>query len=555
MVQRPLNPLFIRSIRNPSLSASNSHLVSLFLLACFWVMPVNGATPTGAQPVKESVDQSVEMRVDLSRHIRKLPATLLGFNIHYLYFQDDLTNGYGVARPDVIDALSNLPGVMYRYPGGLVANQFDWRAASGPQRLRGDQRAAKWVKPQPVRFGPDEYLNFVRSVGGAPWYVLNLRGWDSTGENWQGIELPLETMVASNVALAKKMRAALGPDATLFFELGNELDRADYEWSHAKYIARSRANIDAIRAQDPNTRFVAFLRDFPWRYRDQERQGQVSNPQKFIQEVLRALPEVNDISLHYYYDDPGMEDRKTKWIPWRLNLFNTALATAQAERAPGELKLWVTEHARGVNLTQPKPMKRIRLTSNLQGAISSSDFLIHLAGIPAVQGAALHGLNAGPWQVFDHGSLADDGTPRPTYEALRLLAQSRLPTLVHSSATGPNNSGYGGGYDINVAAMVGDGSAVGDAEHLNLWVVNRANRDYDSNLVVPNLAGRKAIMRFRSLHAPKDDSLTGDTVLAPNLVRADGGEQTVVFDSKGCLSVPLPPLSVNTISLQLVSTD
>ena len=47
-----------------------------------------------------------------------------------------------------------------------------------------------------------------------------------------------------------------------YYELGNELDRSEYQWSHEKYIERARGTIEAIGEVDQDARFVAFLREF-----------------------------------------------------------------------------------------------------------------------------------------------------------------------------------------------------------------------------------------------------------------------------------------------------
>ena len=104
-------------------------------------------------------------------------------------------------------------------------------------------------------------------------------------------------------------------DSPRNYQLGNELDRAEYQWPVEKYVERSQLTMNAISEVDPDARFVAFLRDFDWTYKGTQRLRGKSKFTDLIPEVLQGLPAVNDFSLHFYYDDP---DNKQK-IKTRLS--------------------------------------------------------------------------------------------------------------------------------------------------------------------------------------------------------------------------------------------
>ena len=420
-----------------NLSLLNVRLEWTLLCACLLCTactPNVTAQPTAQVETEDQSARDLELTILTDRQIRpQLPPALFGFNIHQWHFQDELTLSRGRVRPHVIQELRKLPGAIYRYPGGLLANVFDWPNARGTQGNRRPQKLVKWSSAQKVSFGLEEYLDFVMATGGQPWLVANLVGWHADKIMH---ELPIEQVAAENAAVVAaawkylKKHNYLDAREPLYVELGNELDRAKWEWPHQKYIERSRATIEAIKAVVPNVRFVAFLRDFDWRYRDAARAGQYSRMPDFVSDVLQALPEVNDFSLHYYYDDPGLEHKNPKKIPWRLRQFQNTLAVAKQVRP--NIQLWVTEHARGVNLTQPKPMSRARVTSNFDAALSVADFMGAMVAMPEVAGAALHGLNAGPWQVFDATAQHRDLRPRPTLPLMQMLAdQVGKPVLEH----------------------------------------------------------------------------------------------------------------------------
>lgn len=462
-----------------------------------------------------------------------LPSTLFGFNIHHYHFERDIFNA-GAVPESVTAALQPLGRGLYRYPGGLVANNFSWEDAVGPIADRAPQKSVKWDAAAPVRFGVDEYLSFVDAVGGQPWYVLNLAGWDDV-ERFP--ELDAAAVAASNGRLASYMKARLAPLTPRYYQLGNELDRADYQWAHEKYVARARLSIDAIRAVDPDANFVAFLREFDWNYRGAEKARGVSRYQDFIRDVLTGLPDVNDFSMHFYYDARNTTEVYRR-LPWRLRQFRLAIDEAKKYRRGEDLNVWITEHARGIDFGKMKAREARPYTSNLAAAVSTGDFLIALAQIPEIQGASWHGLNAMPWQVFDpQRKLA----PNPVYWGMRVLREMKLPRVLGTWTTSPNNSGYAGGYDVRAVAF---GNA--DDTALGLWATNRAAQPTQVVLRAEEWGGRAVTLRHYTLAGATD-------------VDPDSGQQPVVelepeaemraFDASGVLVLTLPPASVSTVVL------
>ena len=499
----------------------------------FWIAPSHGEELTDV----EAADHA-EILIDPDNVVRaELPSTLIGFNINHFHFQNDLwQQDREQVAPIVIEKLRRLPGALYRYPGGLIANLYWWEEAVGPVADRQPQRSVRYADARPVLFGVQEYLEFVKSVDGYPWYVLNLVGWHSS----KMIEkLPAAEIAQSNAALAKYI-AKHDPRADFprYYQLGNELDRAEYQWSHQEYIQRAKSTIDSISAVDPDARFVAFLRDFDWTYRGGERDGTVSRYTDLMADVLQGLPEVEAFSLHFYYDDPGMEGRKPKQIPWRLAQFRRAISAAAQQRRGETLQVWVTEHARGINYPKGRGMDRRRLTSNLKGTVSTGDFLIALAQMPSVQGASWHGLNAGPWQIFDASIEHGDLRPRPIYFGLRVLRAVNLPTVVATRTRSPNHSGYGGGYDVRAVAFTDSG---GDS--LGLWVVNRAQQAMP---VTVRLTGwRKQAVEVRHFHISGPPGVDPDQATFDPTVQLEPDKQQMAFSQDGTLVLDLPPMSVS----------
>lgn len=476
----------------------------------------------------------------------KLPSTLFGFNINHYHFQKDFWQKKQQRVNDkIIKALKPFHGALYRYPGGLIANRFWWKQAIGPSSKRKAQKAVKSQSAYQVLFGVDEYLDFVRSVGGHQWYVLNLVGWDTSA---MIKELPGQYIAESNAELATYLKQHDGNNGSpRYYQLGNELDRADYEWTHEKYIERAKSTMEAIRSVDPEARFVAFLRDYDRKYKGGVMQGSVSRYQKFIKDVLEGLPEIDDFSMHFYYDE-SEASKKYKRISWRLRQFRRAIDVAGSVRKGKELNVWITEHARGIDVSAGQANKSKDLTSNLAATLSTADFLIALAQFPEVKGACWHGLNAGPWQLFDATIRYKDLRPRPIYWGLRVLRTMDLPVVLATHTSSPNHSGYAGGYDIRSVAFTDE---VG--EKLGLWMVNRASRS--TEVEIRYAPWQKQAVNIQHYYvAGKEGGDPSDPYLSPEVQLNPTGLKSWVSES-GSLTVKLPPASISSIVISITSTS
>ena len=254
---------------------------------------------------------------------QELPRTLFGFNINHHYFQEDFWQAdRRQVNPKITEALQPFSGSLYRYPGGLVANRFWWQQAVGPPAQRRPQKAVNEDPAEPVLFGVNEYLDFVKAVGGRPLYVLNLVGWHADA---MIDEKPSDELARSNAELAALiMKHPAAARVPRYYQLGNELDRSEYQWSYAKYVDRARDTIKSVRAVDKDAKFIAFLRDFDWSYTAKAATPGVSRFEDFIPTVLEGLPDVDDFSMHFYYDDLGEVKKKmhTPFVFDGRNLFD-----------------------------------------------------------------------------------------------------------------------------------------------------------------------------------------------------------------------------------------
>jgi len=498
-------------------------------------------------PVRIVIDDDTVIRDEF-------PVYLFGFNINHYAFEADFVRGHEEIPEPVITGLQPFAGSMYRYPGGLVANRFWWEASvdsvggestEAPQKNRPPQKKVEHQSASPVEFGVNEYLDFVATVGGKPWYVLNLVGWDDVE---MIREMPAEEIAASNARLAALRVEHAVDDAPRYYQLGNELDRAEYQWPTEKYIARARLTMEAVKAVDPDARFVAFLRDFDWVYKKDSRKGTKSLFVDFIPDVLRGLPEIDDISLHFYYDDPG-NTRKIKSIERRLLQFRRAIEAATEARGGRPPNVWITEHARGVDLPRGRSMERAHLTGNLSGAVSTADFLIAMTQMPEVKGAFLHGLNAGPWQVFDATVRDRDLRPRPVYWGMRILRSVTLDLTLQTSTTQTKTFGdYLGGYDVRAA-----GFSDKSRSELGLWAINRAPQALTTDFVFAPMAGQAVKVDHRFMALPEGEDI--ERRFMDPVLNTAGTSSCHRFSEDGVVTLSLPAGSVSGFRVSAAAGD
>ena len=480
-----------------------------------------------------TIDDNVVVR-------KELPDTMFSFNINYFSFQQQLWDKKEQSvSPNIIEKLKQFPGSIFRYPGGIVANNVDWLGIVGAMKERKPQKSLYHKKPELISFGIDEYINLVDVVSGKAWYVLNLLGINALEPQ---SESDSAIVAKHNRELAKYLKPKL-KGVPHFYQLGNELDRSKYEWSSEKYLERSRETIQNILEVDSDARFVAFLRDFPWKYKKNPVRG-VSEPYDLMKTVLEGLPMVNDYSLHHYYDGKR-NDGKSWSIPFWLRHMNKSIEDYKKIRKGESPNIWITEHARQKSSNSPNKDPTRFYVSNLGGSISTADYLIALAQIPEVKGAFIHGLNAGAWQMFDYSVKYKDLRPRPVFETMALLRNTKPRTVLKTRTQSTNYSNYNGGYDVRAV-----GFRNAEKDQLAIWVVNRASKAQDATIEYAPFSGNEVIISHR--YVAGEDGVDADDInLIPVMNLKDDNIKSR-FNEKGQLIVNLPPSSISNI---LLTTD
>ena len=525
-----------------SRTCQKNFIVSISLLMIFITTDVIAQNADSGKSLwKIESSDTAEIIIEDEVIRQSVPSTLFGFNINFLKFQEQLWDKYTqTPKERIVDYLKHFKNAIYRYPGGLVANTFHWTGAVGDVNERIPQKSFFGKKSSQVYFGIDEYIDFVKAVGGYPWYVLNLVGLDPQKPL---LVADVDEVATSNLALAKYLYERIDDfDFPFYLELGNELDRSKYEWTPQEYVDRSLANVEAINAEIDSVKFIPALRDYKLRYKIKKALG-TGTAEDFIATTMNGLDMVDGYSVHHYYDG-NRKDGKSRTITFWLRLMTRSIETYKSLRKQAP-EVWITEHGRQPNSKKAGSDGTVRSASNLSAAISSADYLIALSLVPEVQGAFWHGLNAHPWQLFDYSARHNDLRPRPIYWGYRVMAQMNLGVGLATRTKSPNLSDYGGGYDIRASAFRND-----DADQLGVRVINR-HSDYQSvNINYKKFADKDVEIEHYYISAdigadPENEYKDYNLELKPVIKKYS-------FSSSGDLEFEIPPSSVSTLIIKII---
>lgn len=128
------------------------------------VVPAGAAAVTGAATV----------RVDPGTPLRTLPADFFGMHIEWVEDANGLVKpGTGALRPDVLALLQPLGIPLFRFPGGINADFYDWRKGVGPSGQRGQIRNPFNQKMETVHFGSREFLDLLAATGAEGCITVN----------------------------------------------------------------------------------------------------------------------------------------------------------------------------------------------------------------------------------------------------------------------------------------------------------------------------------------------------------------------------------------------
>jgi alpha-L-arabinofuranosidase len=196
-------------------------------------------------PGESATANKATVIIDATKITGRFDPNLLGHNIQWTEQGDGLlapqTIQNSLFRPNVIEALKQLPVPLIRFPGGALASSYIWQKGVGPLGTRGS--CPDFVgKDQPMLFGTMEYLALLRELGANGMVTLNINREPEEAAEW-----------------LRFVRQAGG--AVSYWEVGNEsfLPKDPSYSTVDTYISRYFALRKALKAVDPDIKVGPLL--------------------------------------------------------------------------------------------------------------------------------------------------------------------------------------------------------------------------------------------------------------------------------------------------------
>ncbi len=185
---------------------------------------------------------------------------------------------------NVVEELRTLPVQLLKWPGGCMADDYDWRYGIGPRDQRYGSVDQAWASWDENDVGTDEFIELCRLTGAEPVIGVNAgSGSPEMAAAW------VEYCNAAPDTEWGSVRAANGhrePYAVRYWAVGNE-QWGFFERGYAgpdAYAERYLAFAEAMRKVDPSITLVA-----------------VGNPGDFNRVVLqRCAPHLDLLQIHFY---------------------------------------------------------------------------------------------------------------------------------------------------------------------------------------------------------------------------------------------------------------
>ena len=157
-------------------------------------------------------------------------------------------------RADVIALLREIGFTVYRWPGGLFVNDYDWQQAVGERDKRPPRiNHAYWSEMvESNDFGLDEFLTLCRLVDAEPYVVVSATGPDDAQMAAGEVEY-LNGPAGEGMGALRAANGHPEPYHVRFFGIGNEMWDVPLE----KYVEWHNEIAEAMRAVDPDIELVA----------------------------------------------------------------------------------------------------------------------------------------------------------------------------------------------------------------------------------------------------------------------------------------------------------
>lgn len=368
---------------------------------------------------------SASLRIDASNPGIAIPDGIFGSNIQWENKGDGIVvshrDGQPQWAPGALEALHEAHITNLRFPGGLLANYYDWEAGTGPVNIRpAGQSFAR--TPVPSAFGTDEFLRLCHTAELGGCITVNLSEGPEKAARW------VEYVNGDASTPMGQRRAANGIEKPLgveYWEIGNELYSPDAHGhlTATQYGEAVRAFSRAMKARDPDIKVGAHLEaSF---LKAEWMKAVFPHLLTWNEEVLKVCgKDIDFVILHFYvpFDETSNGTDMHRWVWSGPRLFKDSLemvrALLETHGRPG-IEVAVTEYSTFFD-EKVRPGERIASTEN---ALFTASMLFSFMREPDVTLA--HNWSFANNSTFGLIDTRSGGTAkrRPTFEVFRILGE------------------------------------------------------------------------------------------------------------------------------------
>ncbi len=113
------------------------------------------------------------VRVNAAAPGRPVPDLLFGMHIEWAEQGNGLVDAAGALRPDVVDAFGRLRIPLFRFPGGIHADYYDWTRSVGPSSQRRPTRNVFSGHDEKPWLGSPEFVALLKATGAEALITAN----------------------------------------------------------------------------------------------------------------------------------------------------------------------------------------------------------------------------------------------------------------------------------------------------------------------------------------------------------------------------------------------
>ena len=234
-------------------------LIALAVGACAragWFERFAGVNAAQGWPQREAAGE-LHCMVDVSDDLGKIDARLFGSNLEWFNDGDGLAGGSPLAYRHLVDLAREAGITVWRYPGGTLADYYDWHDGIGPQAQRPQRQHPTDSGISRNNFGSPEFFGWLRDTGGQGLVTVNA-GTGSADEAAAWVSYANRPGDAQ-----RRADGLMQPIGIKLWEIGNELylpgnpGEKKIMVTPEVYADRFVHFADAMRAVDPSITLAA----------------------------------------------------------------------------------------------------------------------------------------------------------------------------------------------------------------------------------------------------------------------------------------------------------